>query len=392
MALHNSNKIYPYHFLFLYAFTYACNAVYNTFVPVYLKNTGFSQSLIGTLLAMGPFVAVIAQPLWGMASDRAKTKNQVLKLLIAGSAVAIILFPLSTNFYYIFALIAIFTFFQTSINPISDTITLECLENTRWKFGPIRLAGTLGFALTSIITGTVANLNINNIFILYFAVAAVAFLTTLKLPSVKGHQSGGTRVALWEMFKNRELVLLLCFNMVIFTTLGYYYSFFPIYYRQMGADNMLLGISAFVSAISELPFLLLANKILEKFGIKFTLICSAAVMGIRWLLLFLASGIYVIPFINALHGFSFIVFSYCFITYINKEVPKELRASGQTMNVLVGMGIARIIGSIAGGVLSDAIGVKRIFLYNSILNFLAIAIFGSIFLIVSVRKGEETDA
>jgi PPP family 3-phenylpropionic acid transporter len=76
--------------------------------------------------------------------------------------------------------------------------------------------------------------------------------------------------------------------------------------------------------------------------------------------------------------------------YINEEVPKELKTSGQTINNLIGMGIARITGSLVGGFLSDIYGIKNMFLYNSILAFITVLIFAYIFLTMKRRSTSES--
>src|SRR5690606_14666268 len=112
-------------FFLFYVFIYAAHAIYNTFLPLYFDDIGFSSLQIGTILSLGPFVAMLAQPIWGALSDRAKTKNLILLLLISGSGIAMLLYPLSVNFSYVLLLVCIFTLFQTSVFAISDTITLE---------------------------------------------------------------------------------------------------------------------------------------------------------------------------------------------------------------------------------------------------------------------------
>lgn len=378
MNTHYTSR-YPTYFLLLYAVTYMTNAVYNTFIPVYLNHAGFTQTATGTLLALGPLVAVLANPFWGLASDRSVTKNKILKILILGSAIVILTFKISSSFLFILAAIALFTFFQSSVNPLSDAITLEYIEVTRWKFGPIRLAGTLGFAIMSVLAGKILNQDIERMFILYFCVAILAFFVVFRLPPIKGHQSGGRQVSILKLFANRELIILVFFNFVIQITLGFYYSFFPIYYKHMGADSSLLGLAMFITSISEIPFLLFADKILDKLGIKICLIISALVMALRWMLLHYITDIHAILAVNATHGFSFIVFTFCLATFISMNVPKELRASGQTVNALLCLGLARIIGSVLGGIFSDAFGIKQIFLYTSFVNIAAVIVFGIIF-------------
>jgi PPP family 3-phenylpropionic acid transporter len=207
------------------------------------------------------------------------------------------------------------------------------------------------------------------------------------LPRVKGHQSKSNRVPVWELLKNRELVLLMGLNLVVQITLGFYYSFFSKYYTSdLGASNALLGWGMFLSSISEVPFLLFADRILKKIGVEYTLTSSSLFMALRWLLLHSITNIYVLLFVQVLHGVNFIVFSFSLATYINNKFPKELKASGQAMNGLINLGLSRILGSMLGGVLSDAFGIKNMFLYNSVLAAVTAVVFCVIFIRENLRK------
>ncbi len=64
MMLKSENKErYPYYFFIFYLLAYMSGGVFNTFLPLYFKEKGFDQTTIGTLLAIGPLVAILAQPL-----------------------------------------------------------------------------------------------------------------------------------------------------------------------------------------------------------------------------------------------------------------------------------------------------------------------------------------
>jgi MFS transporter, PPP family, 3-phenylpropionic acid transporter len=374
-----STRIYLL-FLCLYGVSYMGNAVYGTFMPVYLKSIDLSQTSIATLLSFGPLIAILAQPIWGNIGDRAESKNRVLQILSLGSAVSILLLPLSNQYLYLLMIICVITFFQTSINPLSDAITLEHLSRTKWNFGPIRLAGTIGFAMMSVVFGFVAKNNIKSIFVVYSVVMLLTLLICTQLPKVKGHQSGRNKVSIFVLLKHRKLMLFMLLNFLVQITLGYYYTFFPIYFNQLGADNGLLGWSMLVSAMSELPFLLFGHKIIERFSIPVVLAGTAFFAGLRWLFLYFVHNPYLVLPIQMLHGLIFIVLSVTLAIYINQEVPKELNASGQTMNGLISLGLARIIGSMAGGVASEYVGMREVFFYNSIVAFITFIIFLVIFL------------
>jgi PPP family 3-phenylpropionic acid transporter len=370
-----TDRKYPVSFIALYALTYASNAIYGTFLPVYLNQAGFSGTLVGMLLAIGPFVAVMAQPFWGLAGDRARTKNAVLRAMLAGSAAAALLYPVYRNFYYLLPVVAVFTFFNASVLPMQDAVALEAIGSTRWRYGAIRMAGTLGYSLMSIAAGLLAGWNIYVIFPLYSAVMLAALLPLRGIPAVSGHQVRGQLAAPWKLLKNGKLVLLTVFTFVLSATLGYCYAFFPIYYTGMGASSFLVGVSMFCSSIAEIPFLLFAERIVRRFGVRGTLAASGVATGLRWLLLFLVTDIYAIPFVNMLHGGSYIVMTYCMVTLIGEEAPAELKASGQTLYALFAQGLSRILGSIVGGMASDAFGVRAVFLYCFAVVMLAVAAF-----------------
>lgn len=368
------------YFLFFYVFIYAGNAVYGTFLPLYFQDIGFTAIQIGTLLSLGPFVAIIAQPIWGALGDRARTKNLILLILLAGCGITMILYPLSNAFTYLLLMICIFTFFQTSIFAISDTITLEVLDKHKLgKFGHIRLGGTIGFAIMSLVFGIISKNHIGSIFAVYSSIIVVAFLLVLKFPRVEGHQSQGRKMSILVLFRNRMLMLYFGINFILQITLGYYYSFFPMYFRELGGDNVMLGWSMVISSLSEVPFLLFADKIFKRVKIHYILLGAAGFTALRWYLFSIIDAPFWVLPVQALHGLMFIVLSVTMATYINKEVPMELKASGQTLNGLMNLGVARIIGSFAGGIATTSFGIRNVFTYNSIIALLCMGVFALFF-------------
>ena len=381
---------YPGYFLMLYALTYMTNAIFGTFMPVYLNRIGFTRAMTGSLLAIGPLVAVASQPVWGFVGDRAPSKNLILKVLLIGAAMAVLLFPVSNSWIWLLMIFALFTLFQSSINPMSDAITLEYLESRRWQFGPIRLAGTIGYAAMSLLAGRLVEWNIKIIFPLYSLMALAGFLVMFRIPGVLGHHKTKRKLAPWLLLKNKPVMLLISFSFIIQITLGFYYSFFSIHFTNLGGSSSQLGLAMLITAASEIPFLLLADKIIRRFGVPLTLVLSSLIISLRWLLLHLVTNLSWIVAINAMHGLSFIVFQYCLAVFISKNVPDELKASGQTLNALLSMGIARLIGSMLGGMLSDRFGIQQMFLWTSLLGFAAALVFGTIFLRINRKQAKST--
>ncbi len=377
---------YPFYFFIFYLLIFMSGGVFNTFLPLYFKEKGFDQTTIGTLLAIGPFVAILAQPLWGLVCDRAQNKNNVLRLLMIGSVISAVLLKLDDSILYLCFGMAALAVFQSPIFSVNDSITLEYLQDSRWNFGPIRMAGTIGFAIAALGGGFFANKDINIIFPLFAGIMIINALTSLVIPKVKGHQCNGNKVPIWSIFKNREFVILMTLNLIFSITIGFNGNFFAIYYKQLGADNSLVGWVTFITAVAEIPFLFFADRILRRFGTNKILVASLFVTTLRWFLQYAVTNVYGLLAINVLHGMNYIVFAYSLATYINDRMPKELRTTGQTINGLISGGLAKIIASIGGGALSDAIGTRPIYLYMAILDLLGVVVFSFLFF----RKSYET--
>lgn len=357
------------------AFLWGSFPILYSFFPVYLNNAGLKESQIGIVMALGPLMSAILQPFIGVRVDRSKSKNAILMLLMGGTAITTLLLPLSTTYQYLLLISLMLACFQSAEISVSETITLEYLEESKGSYGPIRATGTIGYSLVSILLGILMKQDVRSIFYVTAATGLFCMLTLLFIPRIRGHQVEGNRVPVKLLFQNKLLVLYMFFSMMAQLFISFYQTFFPIYFESLGGSSEALGILYFIAAMSELPFLFLADKIIRKIGISLALSLSMGFIALRFLLFFvIRTPGWVYPVV-ALHGLTFIVFSFSLAVYINQTVKKELRATGQTINGFISMGIGRILGSILGGFAIEALGLRPVMLWAFIICLATIAAF-----------------
>ena len=145
---------FPIISLMLYIAYYSGQAVYNTYLNLYLTEIGMSATQIGIMISVSTIGVLASQLFWGRVSDRTGKKLRVLKVLYALSMVFALMFYASRNYLYIFVLQTLFGMMFVPIVPLTDDMTLETLQRSRWDFGQIRAGGTLGYSLTSLVSGT----------------------------------------------------------------------------------------------------------------------------------------------------------------------------------------------------------------------------------------------
>jgi len=369
------------------AFLWGSLPILYGFLPVYLSGLGLKESQIGIVMALGPLMAALLQPFIGVRADRSKSKNAILMVLIGGSSLAIVLLPLNTSYTYILAVCLMMASFQSAQTSLSETITLEYLENSRFSYGPIRAMGTVGYSVVSILLGVLVKQDIRYIFYVTAATGFFCMMSTGFFPKVRGHQSEGNTVSVRELFKDKLLILFMLFSMMAQLAIGFYSTFFPLYFSSIGGSEESLGVIYFIAAMSELPFLFFADKIINKLGIQLTLVLSMSINGLRFLLFYIIGTPFWIYPVSMLHGLTYIVFAFSLAVYISKTVKKELRATGQTFHGFISMGLGRIMGSVVGGYGVEAFGLRQMMLYASILCMVSVAAFIGIGSLLKRRNG-----
>ena len=376
--------------LFLAAY-YLANAVYQSYASKYFEFAGMTHREMSVLLAAAPVISIVMQPLWGMLGDRMKSRNVVLRMLIVVAAGLILAYRLSNAFWWLMLISCLFSAFYTSIQPMGDSIILESLQKKNQPFGPLRLMGCLTFAVGNLFIGYALEGRMQLVIYLTTAVLTLTLASTWALPPTAGHQSSGRKMNMLALLRQKHIPGILAMLMLLQLTMGYFYSFYSIHFTSLpGGTTTLLGLCYFLSAVSEVPFLLNADRLFDRLGVGRMMSISAAALTLRWLLLGAFPNIYVAMGSQVLHGWGFIVMTVCSSKYVSATVPDELKASGQMMLAVVGFGIARAFGILGGGLLSEAMGgIRNGFLLMAAVSGLALVLFAPRYLRLPPLNGRE---
>ena len=350
---------YPWRYgLYLSAY-YMANAIYQGYASKYFESAGMTTAQLSVILAATPIISIFAQPMWGAAGDRARSRNRVLRALILISAVMVLMYRVSSAFWWLLPVSCLFSAAYTSIQPMGDSIILEALTPENQPFGPIRLMGCLSFAVMNLVWGQfLAPERMSLVVYGTSVMLVILLLVTRVLPVTAGHQADtGRKMNMTAILKMKHMRGLFTLMMLLQLTMGYFYSFFSIHFTSLpGGTNGLLGVCYFISALSEVPFLLNADRLYKRLGVGKLMSISALAVTLRWILLASTGSAYVAMASQLLHSWGFIVMTVSMSKYINDTIPDELKASGQMLIAVVGFGIARAFGILGGGLVASAMG------------------------------------
>lgn len=347
-----------------FALLYMAIAIFGPYIGVFYLEKGFSVFEIGILVSIGPFTALLIQPLWGLLSDRARSRKKILLLAVAGAAFSVLIYLLGSQHYHFIAITLLYTSFQMAIMPMSDAIAVNYAQEAGYKYAPIRMGGTLGYALAVVITGFF--MNDRPVYLIFFLVCGMLIITAINIISLpepkKISIAKKNKSDYLLLIKNKKLLFILIFAFVFQVGLSYHFSFISVFIKQMGYMNSAVGISMCVSALSEVPVLIFIERLTKRFGVFNILYFSCLMLGIRMLIFCFAPNLTLILLSQMLHGITYMSFIYCCITFIGGQFPKNMLSTGQSLLFFAQSGCGAIAGSMGGGYLSEQLGVRGTYL------------------------------
>jgi len=379
MAAKERKTFPPYLAFLLFNAAFFMMDTTNSYFQIHLNSIGFTKTMIGTITGTASLVALVFQPVFGVLTDSAKSKNRVLQGMVLMSALLYPLILLNKNFIYILLIYTGYAIFRNFQHPLNTTLSVEYSEQSGKPYGPIRMMGAVGYALMMSLVGVVSaqEKGVEKTFILYSAICLLNILLISLLPRMKGHnrKSEGKKISPMVLFKSKPILMLILFQILINVFTNLCRSYFGIYFTDdMGGSNQLYGTMLSVAAAIEIPFLFMADKFLRKLGPRLMLFILGAITAVRWIVCFFATGtttlfvVYCGNFINILETVTFALL-------LSRMVAPQLKTSVQTLSATIQNVASILISSYLGGMLADWIGIRPLFLLSGVMVAVVTVIF-----------------
>lgn len=362
---------------------YATQALVVSYIPLYFLDKGFSAAQIGILYSTGPFISVFANLITGTASDKYRTIKKIMALLLAGQLAMISLLFTTDSFYIVSLIMLAFYFFQTPMNPLSDSLILLSSQYTGRPYALVRIFGSLGFAVTSYGFGLLLKQTGSPATpYLCLLTITVSLLLALMLKDYQGSLRKMEFAGLFKLFRKPEIVIFFVLVLIVSISHRMNDGFLAVSLRQMGASDTVVGLAWMISAFSEIPVLFLLGKYGHKYKELPLLAIASLMYAVRFFLVSeISSPLWVLP-VQAMHSISFGIYFATALRYLASVIPDEYRSSGQAVFAVVWSGFAGIVSGTLGGFVYQHLGKTAFFQMGAALaltaaaGFLAKHIFG----------------
>ncbi len=370
------------------------------YASVYLLSKGFSNSVIGIVLALISAIAVFAQPT--VASFADKNKHIELRKIIAVMLLVIIVLSVSMLFLgkgsiiLICAFIGISTCMQTMTPLLNSMAFMFEKHGIAINFGLGRGIGSAAYALVSLALGHLLEMDgfgADMIPLVYIAFNILLLFIVYSFVVPKNEQQNIQNDNQIEEEQKQLSFIAFCqkykkFMLFIFGTVFVYFThtiinnFFIQVITPIHGTESDMGTAIFLAAIVELPAMICFDLLRQK--VKCTTLIKIAVIlfAVKHGLTYFATNMTTIYIAQALQMGAYAILTPACVYYANQMIAKTDSIKGQSM-VTMSYTASGILANLVGGVLLDAVGVKQVLLIGIFISIIGV---GIVFLALNGKK------
>ncbi|KKB10578.1 hypothetical protein VE25_17770 [Devosia geojensis] len=384
-----------------YSSLFLTGAVSNPFLPIWLTEKGISPEQIGIINAAPIFAMIAINLVVGRIADRASDWRTVI---VVGSIMAAVppFFLLVMDGYL--PILIIWTLlivpFQ-AIAPVVDAAAYRMARRNNYDFGAIRVWGTIGFVVMTLVAGLVLDWQGAVAFVpLLIAVSVARAALSLQLPLFRGGEdhfrptypidapiSPLVAVRMGELWKP-WFILTLVGASFLHGSHMMQMGFGALIWSEAGLPGWVIGILWAVAPTAEILAMFYFERITRRFAARHLILLGCLCGAIRWWGFGLEPNMWVLMGLQTLHlatvGLTFLGIT----NFIANWTSEDIAAEAQSFFVMIRQ-VITVITLVGFGYLAAAFGAGAYFVAALLAALGAVMVFASLMLMSpKVEKAE----
>jgi PPP family 3-phenylpropionic acid transporter len=355
-------------FFFLW---FAGGSFLQPYLPIFYRNQGLSGLQIGLLSSIGFAVAILAAPQWGRWNDKASASQRILQFAILMNVVTMLILSRQTAFLPMVIVIVLNSLFASASEPAAASMALRATRGTGSGFGSVRVWGSLGWSIMVLVSGWwIERTTIQTGFV-GFAVFMLAALSILFLfrngrkpqtppsapvPEPRSTAPDSSPSEKSSTSRHRTIPALFFAVMMSWIAVAGVRQFEPLFIKQLGAGEQMIGFSAMLSALVELPGMFWADSLTRRFGARRVLIAGMILDGLLRGSILLSPTIPVLIVVRALIGISFSMITVGVVAFVQEQTPHDQQTSAVALYTVVVRNLVFLLMYPLSGIIFDAVG------------------------------------
>lgn len=341
-----------------YLFYFASLGALLPYWSLYLAGLGFTPAAIGQLMALMMMTKIVSPNVWGWIADHTGRRMRIVQLASLAAVVAFAGVFLGSHFWWLAAVMIIFSFFWNASLPQVEVTTLNHLGEHTHRYSAIRLWGSIGFITMAAGLGPLLDRFgtplLPEVLLLLFA---GIWLSSLWVPERDMGPAPQGHAPLRDVLRHPQVATLLTVCFLMQASHGPYYTFYSLYLQDFGYSRSLIGQLWALGVIAEIVVFLVMHRLVPRFGLRTLLLASLALATVRWLCIgWFVDSVAILLLAQVLHAATFGVYHSAAIQLIHRYFRGRHQGRGQALYSSLSFGAGGAVGALYSGQLWDAGG------------------------------------
>lgn len=354
---------------FYYAFFFGVFGILLPFWSLWLKGEGIATEMIGSMLAF----ALVARSAGALLLTRnlISTRSLLTRVqrLTVTAMVAFASFYLIDNVYAIFLFVILTNFIFSPLMALGETIGAKLVRYNNMDYGKVRLWGSIGFMLSSALTGFLVEKFDHKVILLSIIVGlGILFLLTItparNMPEGEAAASKSSSGIL-TILKRPRFWPFLAITSLLQGAHAAYYGFGAVYWQDIGISETYIGYFWSIGVVGEIFFLAFGKRFFGNISIAMMFAIAAAGSVLRWTTLGYAVDVTPIMLSQLLHGVTFGVAHMASMRYMSECVNEEDAVATQAIYAALPFSLAIAMLTFVSGLFYPVVK-EDIFIYMAL--------------------------
>jgi PPP family 3-phenylpropionic acid transporter len=355
-ALHfNLSRFYFIYYFFVGAFV--------PYWGLYLTAESFSPADIGILMSLFQLSRIVAPNLWGWLADHTRRRVRWIRLTAFLGLLGFVAIFWAHDFKTMFMVLVALSLFTSSTLPLSESLVLAHLASTNGHYSKIRLWGSWGFIVASVLLGYLTDwFGIGSLLWFILLVQCSLFGLTWLLPEAHVPPHAQDDFSVWQILKQPAVMSLLIGCAMMVTAHGLMYNFYSIYLAEHGYSKGMIGWLWSLGVICEIGIFMKMPWIMARFKLKTILLVSLLIGVVRFTMMGLVPDqLWLLLLAQTLHAFTFGSFHAASVEVVTQYFNGRHQAKGQAIYNSVAYGVGGALGGLLGGFALQYLGGQLTF-------------------------------
>uniref|UniRef100_UPI0010F8F70B MFS transporter n=1 Tax=Chitinivorax sp. B TaxID=2502235 RepID=UPI0010F8F70B len=325
---------------------FAFNGVVSAYWGLYLHALAFSAWQIAVLMSLQQAVRIVGPSFWGWLSDRTGRRAVIVRGVSVAAVASFCIMLINQQFITLFvALLALFFFWSASL-PLVEATTLTLLGSETHRYSRIRLWGSVGFMLATVLMGHA--IDWLGVGVVPWAVLGCMVSITLYawlIPEAKPAGPVSQSTDLMQVLQQKVVMAFFIASFLMALAHGPYYTFYSIYLEMAGYAKSTIGYLWAIGVVAEVLAFLFMSRLLTWLGLRGLFLLGLALAVVRFLIIgWCVQSTVIMVLAQVLHAATFGTNHATAIALVHRFFQGRNQARGQALYICASFGLGGTLG------------------------------------------------